>query len=515
MRFVLSAAEMRAFDEKTINEIGLPGAVLMENAGRAVAEVVENEVAPGRELGNSLLVAVICGSGNNGGDGYVIARCLNEWGIHAEVFLAAPEEKIRGDAALHLGVYKKLSFPLASIADEQSLRAKSEAIQRAPVVVDCLFGTGLSRIVGGHYRDVIEMMKDARGKIICVDVPSGVCADTGRVLGVAVRGELTISMAFLKRAHVCAPGFIHCGEIVVAEIGIPHFLAEEAKVSLCTLEKEDVAEFVPTFSGMDYKNKRGHVLAVAGSPGKRGAGRLTARGALESGAGLVTLFGCLGKHSVEAPDPVMTGEYSSVDDLAESLESKNAIVLGPGMPTEELGAEVCRWILKNASVPMVWDADALNHLGVSLTTLKTAQNNVVITPHPGEAARLLGKQSADIENDRLAAVRELAHESGAVVVLKGSRTLLCDGRSETGFNEREVFINLTGNPGMASGGTGDVLAGIIGGLLAQGVEAFDAVKLGVWIHGRCGDMAAQNLGEHSLTATSLVEQLPLVFKELQ
>lgn len=546
---VVTAAQMRALDAATIEGIGLPGVVLMENAGRAVARAIEQLVSgrrgiPGggvapRSLGGTQLprralppgrldgrlaavVAVVCGAGNNGGDGYVIARCLREAGMDVTVYLAIRAEAVTGDARLHLAVYEKMGGAVEPIADDEALAAHRDAIAGADVVVDAVFGTGLARAVQGRYQDIIETINRCPGHRVAVDIPSGLSADTGQVLGVAVAATCTVTMAFHKIGLVTSPGFAHCGQVRVAEIGIPASLAETHGVRTYLLEAADMAPLLPAVPVLAHKNRRGHVLAVAGSPGKRGAGRLLTWAALRTGAGLATLASPWAGGEVHAPDPVMTaaldldgpdrpdtaGEPVWIADQLRALaQGKQALAVGPGMPTTAGGRALVQAALAALDLPLVLDADALNHVGTELWRVAAARAPVVLTPHPGEAARLLGCSAADIQADRMAAARALAAGTGAVVVLKGARTLVA--------HRDVVTINPTGHAALATAGSGDVLTGIIAALLAQGMEAVDAARLGVYLHGITGELAAADLGPRSVTAADLADRMPAAMARLE
>lgn len=508
MRYIVTAAQMRAIDAATIEEIGIPGAVLMENAGRAVAEdVIDDLRARGEDVAR---VAVVCGGGNNGGDGYVAARWLRELGVSAVVYLATAEDRVRGDARIHLDAYQQTGGVVLSIADAATLAEHRPDIESADLVLDCLFGTGLDRPVEGHYAQVIDTMNRAAGTVVGVDIPSGLGADRGDVLGVAVTADRTVTMAFLKVGLVGAPGFARCGDVKVAAIGIPRRLAQAHGVRLALLEASDVRSWLPPTRATDHKNRRGHALMVAGSPGKRGAGRLCAWAALRTGAGLVTL--AAGGGEIAAPDPVMTAalEPGETEVLVELAAGKRAVAIGPGMPLGAQGRALVLAALGRCEVPLVLDADALNHLGSDLAPVAASRAPVVLTPHPGEAARLLDTDTASIEADRVAAVRRLAEASGAVVVLKGARTLVCDGTTADGF----VTVNATGNEGLATAGSGDVLTGMIAGLIAQGAAVADAARLAVWMHGAAADELRESLGVRSMTAADVAEAIPGAIADL-
>jgi ADP-dependent NAD(P)H-hydrate dehydratase / NAD(P)H-hydrate epimerase len=486
---VVTAAQMRALDRATIDDVGLPAITLMETAGRAVAEAARRML--GDRRGH---VAVVCGPGNNGGDGFVVARVLCDHGHDAVVYLAAERGAVRGDAAAHLAIYERAGGVVREIAAPGQFAAMASQLAAAALVIDALFGVGLARPIEGHLADVVAAMTPAT-RVLAVDLPSGLCADTGRVLGVAVVAARTVTMAVHKLAHASAPGFAHCGEVEVADIGIPRALLVEANRGAGVVEASDVAAWLPRACALDHKGRRGHVLVVGGAPGMRGAGRLAALAALRAGAGLCTLAA---DGDPDAPDAVMTGGLVPGAALAGLLAGKAAIVIGPGLGTTATTAARVREVLASG-LPAVLDADALNVVAGDLSPVVAAAGLVVITPHPGEAARLLGTTVCAIEADRLAAVRALAALTRAVVVLKGARTLVCDGRSDDAY----VSINPTGGPALATGGSGDVLAGTLGALLAQGLTARDAARAGVYLHGAAGDQLATRHGHRGVVSSDL------------
>jgi NAD(P)H-hydrate epimerase len=500
VQYVVSAAQMRAIDAATIDGIGLPGAVLMENAGRAVVAAVSEE------LGADGAVAVVCGAGNNGGDGYVVARVLREQRVPAAVYLACPRASVRGDALTHLQAYERTGGAVLSIAQPAELTEHAGAIESAGVVVDALFGTGLVRPVEGHLAEVIHCINRGR-RIVAVDMPSGLSADTGAVLGAAVSPRRTVTMAFLKIGLAVSPGLARAGRVTVAEIGIPRQLAAAQGVSVAVLERDDVVAQLPRSALLDHKNRRGHALVVAGGPGKRGAARLSSMAALRAGAGLVTL--AWEGRDISAPDPVMTAELDAegegaAERLASLAEGKRALAIGPGMSTGTGGRALVRAALARLEVPMVLDADALNHMAGHLEEVASARAPVILTPHPGEAARLLGVGTADIERDRVAAVRKLAERSAAVVLLKGAGTLVCDG-------DGLVTVNPTGNPALATAGAGDVLTGVVAGMLSQGLPAAHAARVAAYVHGLAGDVCRDRMGEVGTTASDILDALPEAF----
>jgi len=500
MRPVVTTAEMRALDRATIDDVGLPAVTLMETAGRAVADAALRML--GSERGH---VAVVCGPGNNGGDGFVAARMLRDRGVDAVVYLAAPRDAVVGDARAHLGILERAGGIVRMLATPEQLAALDARVIDAALVIDALFGVGLARPIEGHLAEVVTMMLMAE-RVLAVDIPSGVDADTGKTLGTAVIAERTVTMGALKIALVGAPGFARCGEIEVADIGIPAALIASTNVGVGVVEAGDIARCLPHPQALDHKGRRGHVLVVGGSPGMRGAGRLAASAVLRAGAGLCTLAA---EGILEAPDSVMTRSLAAGGKIAALIAGKAAVVIGPGLGGTPSAAAWVAEVLA-AGVPAVLDADALNVLAANLGAIASAAGPIVITPHPGEAARLLGCTSAEIEADRITAVRGLAAKTRAVVVLKGARTLVCDGGSSDGL----CSINPTGGPALATGGSGDVLAGTIAALLAQGLSAGDAARAGVFVHGAAGDALAQHHGDRGVVSSDLPEAIATAVRSL-
>jgi NAD(P)H-hydrate epimerase len=480
MRPVVTAAEMRALDRATIEDIGIPAITLMETAGRAVAAAAAGVQS----------VAVVCGPGNNGGDGFVAARVLRDAGVDAIVYLAAERSQVKGDALAHLQILER--------AGGVVLPVDVSAIASAPLVIDALFGVGLARPVEGAYAEVVAAINQAE-RVLAVDIPSGLDADTGKVLGTCVQAHATVTMGALKVALVGAPGFARCGEVIVADIGIPAGVLATQDVRADLVEEADVARWLPKPAPLDHKGRRGHALVVAGMPGMRGAGRLAAIAALRAGAGLVTLATA---GDVHADDSVMTRSLEG--NLGVLLGGKAAVVIGPGLGQSELAAGWVGEVLASG-VPAVMDADALNLVAGVTGALAKAAGPVVITPHPGEAARLLGISTAEIEADRLAAARALAGKTHAIVVLKGARTVICDGT----LGDDHCSINATGGPELATGGSGDVLSGVIGALLAQGLAPADAARAAVWVHGAAGD----ELG-HGMISSDLPSSIAGVLRRI-
>lgn len=504
MSWLVTAAEMREMDRITIEELGVPSVTLMETAGRTVADEAAAMCRPGGR------VAIVCGAGGNGGDGFVAARLLRERGFDARVLLAAGRPRAGGDAAHHLERLERAGGPIADLA------GREDDVLGADLVVDALLGTGLENAVREPHAGAIALMNRAAAPRLAVDVPSGLDSDTGRPLGAAVRADATVTFAFAKVGLVGSPGFEWAGRVRVVDIGIPAHLAERLGVKVSLLDERAARALVPRRARGGHKGAFGHLLVVAGSPGRTGAALLAAQGGLRGGAGLVTLavppaIRAAAEGRVwEAMTAELDLERPREDALAELIRlaaGKRAIAWGPGMPTAPAAGEVLRAALRVLDAPLVLDADALNHLARDTSVLGSARPPLVLTPHPGEAARLLGASTEEIQGDRLGAARRLAAETRAVVVLKGARTVIATP-------EGRAALNPTGNPGMGTGGAGDVLCGVVGALLAQGLAPFDAACLAAYAHGRAGDLAAAARGEIGLVARDVAEHLPAAFREL-
>ncbi len=502
-----TAEEMRRLDRKTIEECGLPGVVLMENAGRGAAVLTREHF--GELAGRK--VAVLCGRGNNGGDGFVMARIFHGWGALVRVFLLGQREQVRGDARINLEVALKMGLELVEI--DQDERLDRLDLAGVELVVDAILGTGLNSEVRGLYRSVIENLNRSNLPVVAVDIPSGLDSDSGRILGAAVRADLTVTFGLPKIGLMLPPGEGLVGRLKVVDIGIPpHVLAEAAPDRELVLE-ETLAGLLAHRANDGHKGRYGHVLVVAGSTGKTGAAALASLAAARTGAGLVTLAGPASLNPVlEAkvtevmtePLPESDPGYLDEEALNRVLElagGKSVLALGPGITDRKGSRRLVRALVEQAELPMVIDADGLNSLAAETAVLKKARREIVLTPHPGEMARLTGLTTEQIQADRLGAASSFAAEHGVIVVLKGYRTVIAapDGR---------LFLNTTGGPHMASGGMGDVLTGMVAGLIAQGLTPLDAARLGVFVHGLAADKAAAAKGPVGILASDLLAWLP-------
>jgi NAD(P)H-hydrate epimerase len=514
MRPVLSASEMREADRRTIAG-GLPGAVLMENAGAAVAREIEARYPRARRI------VVLCGKGNNGGDGFVVARRLIARG--PRVLLACAAGEVTGDAAAHLRALRSAGGRVDELRSASAWARLRASVLEADLVVDALLGTGLREAARGLPARIIRDLRARRGAIVAVDLPSGVGSDSGRLPGPAVRADVTVTLAALKCGHVLPPAEACSGDVVVADIGIPAALLQGARLALT--EAADAAAAWGRRARDAHKGSFGHLLVVAGSRGKSGAAILAGTGALRSGAGLVTIATpapalvrvAAGRAELMteplAASPAGTLARRALRGALELATARDAVVLGPGIGLHPGTVAFVSAFARRCPRPLAIDADGLNALARSagragVRGLRGRRAGTVLTPHPGEAARLLGVTTREVQAERLESARRLAASSGAVVVLKGFRTIVAapDGRAA---------VNPTGNPGLATAGSGDVLAGVIGALLARGCAAFAAAAAGAYVHGLAADRRAVERGLEGLLAGDVAAALPGAIRALQ
>lgn len=503
MKRLVTPAQMRTM-ERVAADTGLSEAVLMETAGRLLAEAAVRHASPsGRFI-------VLCGPGSNGGDGLVAARVLAGLGRTVQVELLDPGA-LKGEAKRNLSA-------LTGAGVEPCLLPDVLPVQGGDVVLDAVFGTGLSRPPEGMYADAIRRMNAARStgaKVVSADLPSGLNAETGRAFEPCVRADVTVAFGFPKAGQGLEPGASLCGALEVADIGLPRQAVHAAEGHVTwLLEEEDARGRLPVRPAEFHKGDAGHLLVIAGSRGKSGAAALAARAALKAGAGLVTvatrpgaLDAVLG-HVAEAMGVAMPegGPLAAQDlnALLEAAEDKDAVVIGPGLPRGEETAELLGDLLEELACPVLLDADALNAVSSAPELLARARGPLVLTPHPGEMARLCGVSVDAVQSARLGVARTFAMQRQVTLVLKGVRTVTC---AEDGT----AYVNPTGNPGMASAGMGDVLSGLVGALLAQGLNPLGAATTGVYAHGLAADLAVERTGRLGLTASDVAGALSEVW----
>ncbi|MFO8049277.1 MAG: NAD(P)H-hydrate dehydratase [Desulfosudaceae bacterium] len=507
--YLVTAEQMRQIDQTTIESFGIPGRVLMENAGRGATRWLMENFPEATDQ----KIAILAGRGNNGGDGFVMARYLFQAGTRVTVYLLSTPDKVSGDAAANLALLDKLGVPVVCLPDEAALESHRSALAHHHLVVDAILGTGLKKEVRGFFKTVINHINDSGQPVFAVDIPSGLNADTGQPGGVCVKARATATFGYAKTGQFQFPGADLCGALGVIDIGIPPFIAESIKPAGNLLTGRLVAGYCQPRPAAAHKGGNGHVLVIAGSPGKTGAAVLTATAAMRAGAGLVTLAVPAGLHHLVAPAvteimtlPVGDATCRKFDAtcstaIGEILPRLSCLALGPGLGTDEATQELLRRLLTSCPVPLVIDADGLNCLADRPDLFKKAAAPVVITPHPGEMARLLQTDAALVQADRLGHARSFAEAHNIHVVLKGAGTVIA-------HPDGTIFVNQTGNPGMAAGGMGDVLTGMIAAWIGQGQSPGRAARLGVYLHGAAADMAAEQIGGPGFLATEVMAALP-------
>ncbi|MFZ5774213.1 MAG: NAD(P)H-hydrate dehydratase [Thermodesulfobacteriota bacterium] len=508
---VATAEQMRRCDAMAISDWGIPGLELMEHAGRGMVAAMAEQF--GELAGRKVVIFV--GPGNNGGDGLVIARLLFERKARPQVVCCCPPERLQGDAAANLERVRTLELPLGVCLAEEDLAWVERMLAGSDLVVDALFGVGLAREVAGLLAEVVGLINAATAPVIAVDIPSGLDSDSGRPLGVCVRADLTCACGLAKFAQVQPPGKEYVGRLVVIDIGIPQEVVEAVGVEVVLLDGVAVRPWISCRPLGGHKGTFGHLLTVAGSQGKAGAALLCGRGALRCGVGLLTMAAPKGlvpifqatlPEAMAVAMPFSQHHFSEADieAILAVCEGKAAMAMGPGLGTDPDTGALVRRLYGELPFPMVVDADALNLLAGEDVLLTAPPAVRVLTPHPGEMARLAGKSTRELQEDRLAVARDFATRHGVWLVLKGAATVIAgpDGR---------VAINPTGNPGMATGGMGDVLTGLLSGLLAQGVAPWEAACLAVYMHGLAGDRLVEEGRPFGFLASEVADALPAAF----
>lgn len=505
--YLVTADEMREMDRRTIEEFGIPGRVLMENAGRGATDVLCKYV-PGIATKKA---AVVCGKGNNGGDGFVIARLLAEKGVDVDIYLLAKAGELIGDAKANCKLVQKMGLPIVELINAQEFFEKRTSMLGYHVWIDAILGTGLSSPVRGFYGDIIKFINAQNAFVFSVDIASGLSADTG-LSGVCIEADVTGTFGFAKAGQAVMPGAGLSGKLHVIDIGIPKIIAKQVGARHRLISPQLVGpELVRPNNA--HKGDMGHLLVAAGSPGKTGAAAMAAISAMRAGTGLVTLAGpgslcpIFEGQVIEAMTAPLaetsTGAIAAdaFDAAKKLLAGKTALAIGPGMGTDPETGEVVARLVRKSPVPVVVDADGLNLLAEHIDVLKSAKSPVILTPHPGEMARLANVKTSEIQADRIGFARAFAVTHNVHCVLKGARTIVAhpDGM---------VCVNPTGNPGMASGGMGDVLTGLIGGFLAQGLGPHRASQLSVYVHGKSADMLAKKIAPAGYLATDVMNNIP-------
>ncbi len=516
MKLLATAEMMRGFDRTAIERYRIPGLVLMENAGRCCAD--ELIVATGDPAGKH--VVVVCGKGNNGGDGFVIARHLYNRGARVDVLLLAFSGALAGDAATNMRMLQRLQHSAKGRLRVVRLSRKSplQAYEDADIVVDAIFGTGFSGVPKGMAHDVIEWINGREGTIVAVDIPSGIAASSGEASGAAVRAQLTVTMGTAKIGHYIGDGRVCSGKVRIVDIGIPGEAMTPPRHSTYLIEENDVAGVLPYRPFNAHKYTVGKVLIIAGSRSYTGAPVLAALAAMKTGAGAVVLcvpesiHGLLVRKLTDVillPCPETSAGTlggGARSEIEKKLDWADVVVLGPGLSRHEETDRLVKDLVPIIPSPLVLDADGLNAISGATAILKRRKTPAILTPHTGELVRLVGGESDAHDRLRVEAARDAARALGSIVVLKGAPTVTAE--------KGTVVVNATGNPGMATIGSGDVLCGTIAGLVGQHMDSFAAAYAGVFLHGKAGDLAARAFGERSILATDILSHIPNALQAL-
>ena len=502
---VASVAEMRNLDRRAAEELSIPEVILMENAGLASCFLLSREVGIGGQK-----CAVLCGPGNNGGDGLVVARCLHANGAEVKVFIAGEEGKFQGAAKSNLDIARKLPLEITQVKSAAAIRG---AIMHSRVIVDALLGTGLDREVSGLFRDLIQLMNESGKTILSLDIPSGINGDTGEVMGAAVRADYTVTFGLPKIGNMLYPGYAHCGRLYVSHISFPPLLHNDDALKIQISGHISLPARPPDA----HKGSMGKALFIAGSAGYYGAPYFSSLSFLKAGGGYTYLaaprsvapfIAQKGSEIVFAPlEETAAGSISPANrqQLLELAEKTDFVVIGPGLSLEKDTCRLVRELIPLIKKPLLIDGDGISALTDDLHLIRQRPFPTILTPHLGEMARLTGKTIPHISRYKIPVLQETAKDLRAIIVLKGAHSLI-------GAPDARVFINLSSNPGMATAGSGDVLTGAIAAMFGMGLPLEEAVRKGVFLHGLAGDLAAAAKGEDGITAQDILEYLPFALK---
>ena len=514
--YIVTAQQMKEMDRLTIESFGIPGLVLMENAARGAMDALFRHFPNVR----SLKVGIAAGHGNNGGDGFVIARYLAGANVPVDVYLLSKRKKVKGDAAANLKLLDRMKVPVHEVTDVTRFESYQDKMKSCNLWIDAMLGTGLTSDVRGLFKQMITQLNAAQTPVLAVDIPSGLDSDTGNPRGCCVQATVTVTFGLPKIGHVVLPGSEFVGKLEVIDFGIPSSVVDDVGPNHYLLTQEIITGAFQARDAQSHKGTTGHLLVIGGSPGKMGAAMMTSQAAMRVGTGLVTL-GIPKSLNVAVESQLIevmtlplpenrdqTLGLSAYEKILRQMENKDGVAIGPGMGGDKSTQDLVRRLIRTSPVPVVVDADGLNALVGNLSFLKKLKVPVVLTPHPGEMARLVGKTPPEVQENRIDEARSFAGTHGIHLVLKGAKTVIA-------HPDGAVFVNPTGNPGMASGGMGDVLTGIISGLIVQGLSVSEAVNAGVYLHGRAADALARSMGPMGFLASDLIDILPGQIKGLK
>ena len=512
---LVTAGEMQEMDRQAIQDQGIPGLELMESAGRGATLALLDQFGDPAKAG----VAIICGKGNNGGDGFVIARCLAEKGIKVGVYLLARKADVKGDAAVNLKRLSSLNPAVHEIPDEDTFLKTKASLSHYGLIVDAILGTGLTSEVRGFFKTVINFINSTGIAIFAVDISSGLNSDTGQPCGACIRAQGTATFAMAKIGHFTYPGAEYTGKLEIIDIGIPQSVVKDVGPKQYLLTAEQIRGYLQPRPTDTHKGRTGHLLVVAGSTGKTGAAAMTAVSAMRAGAGLVTLGIPASLNPIlEAQvlevmtTPLPECRYgvlgnNAMDDIQQLAAGKTCLAFGPGIGQAAKTRGLVKKIISQIDIPLVIDADGLNNLTGQCPLLKKLKAAAILTPHPGEMARLIKSTPAGVQQDRLKCARDFATHFGVHVILKGAATVIA-------HPDGNAYINPTGNPGMASGGMGDVLTGVLAGFIAQGYSPQAAAHTAVYLHGAAADTLAHRIGPIGYLAGEVMNAIPAEIKKL-
>lgn len=508
-----NSSQMQMIDQKSVENIGIQSIVLMENAGKVVVdEILKTDTRFDR-------VIILAGPGNNGGDGFVVARHLHNIKMPVRVFIIGKSSHIEGDALTNLNILKKLSIQIDEVFDGGGFVKLEKSIRQGALIVDGIFGTGLTKPVHGIFGEVIDLVNEMADYTISIDIPSGIDSDTGKVMGTAIEADKTVSLVIPKIGNVMYPGSDYNGELLIRGIGVPDIIIDDTKIKYNIITDEVIQRLIPHRKSNTNKGDYGKGNIIAGSTGLTGAAILACKAALRSGMGLLKLYipeslniiiTTAVPETVTVPLLEVRKGVIGINNFNKVIEDSNksdVLAIGPGCGLNAEVGELLKRIIFEVHKPLVIDADGLNALAKNVQWLENKKSDIIITPHPGEMSRLCGQTIEEINDHPIETALSFSREWGVITVLKGSRTVVATPSGE-------VYVNINGNPGMATAGSGDVLTGVITSFIAQGFKPIDAVIFGVYIHGMAGDIMAESRGEHGLLAGDIVDGITRALKVL-
>ncbi|MCD6562716.1 MAG: NAD(P)H-hydrate dehydratase [Thermoproteales archaeon] len=508
---ICSVEDIKKLDRIAIEEYGISSSILMENAGNAVVSLILE-----KDFHRKRNVVVISGTGNNGGDGFVVARKLYSYGYNVKVFVIGDVNRIKGSALENYKILEKIGIPLYNVNGFKNLEPLKEAIYSSDIIIDAIFGTGLSRDIKGIYRNVIDFINNSGKIVVSIDIPSGINGNNGKVMGVAVKADYTVTFGLPKLGNILYPGYQYCGSLYVSHISYPPQLYDFKEINVETNDPVPI----PPRDPAGHKGTFGKALVISGAFGYFGAPYFSSMAFLKSGGGYVRLIApksivpfisSVGNEIVFIP--VAETEEGSVsfeerNKILKFVEMSDIVIIGPGLSLNTDTQKLILWLIKEIDKPLIIDGDGLTAVSRDVNIVRNRRQETVLTPHLGEMSRITKLNIQDIEEDKIGVLRKTVHEMKHVIVLKGAHTLI-------GYPNGKVFINMSGNSGMATPGSGDILTGIIAAMYTLGLSFEDAVRMGVFLHGFAGDLAAENKGEDGLTARDILEYVPYAIKMIR